>query len=184
MKKLTRKSLDELAKTLPVLSEEEQRCCVGGGTVSCVFNCFDHIDGERFTADHYYQGTLDILGYAPGDNGGVNTSDLGAIGAMGGFNVKEIGPPFTLTKDGLVNGCNVIMTFYDEKAEIDHAVVVTGFEYTEGKLHIKYYDPTTGINDSRAESDYSGLYSVDARCVDSPVSSPSGIIGGSGIYYA
>lgn len=33
MKKITKKSLDELAATMPVLSEEAQRLCVGGGTV-------------------------------------------------------------------------------------------------------------------------------------------------------
>jgi hypothetical protein len=31
MRKLTRKNLDELAKVMPVISEDEQRCYVGGG---------------------------------------------------------------------------------------------------------------------------------------------------------
>jgi hypothetical protein len=30
MRKLTRQSLDELAKVMPVISEDEQRCYVGG----------------------------------------------------------------------------------------------------------------------------------------------------------
>lgn len=68
MKKLTRKSLEKMAITLPVLDEEEQRYFIGTGKESCILYCFDYIDGDRHSANYYYQETKSNLGYEPTSN--------------------------------------------------------------------------------------------------------------------
>lgn len=51
---MTKKSLEELASSLSVLNEKQQSIFVGGH-VSCVFNCFDYLDGSAHDADYDYQ---------------------------------------------------------------------------------------------------------------------------------
>ena len=180
MKKLTRKTLDELAKEMPVLNESQKRCFIGGGKDSCVFNCFDYLDGNLYDVSHYYEYTLKRLGYAPGPNGEVHTSDIGIIGSYGGFDVSELTSSFSLSSNGCTNGGNIIMTFNDNG--IDHAVVVTGYGYDEkGNLTLKYYDPTFKTNGFKTMGDYSALYRVGTLLIDSPIS--SGTTSDSGIYY-
>ncbi len=168
MRKLTRKSLDELAKVMPVLDESTKRIYIGGCKPSCVFNCFDYLDGDLYDSCHYYEYTSGNLGYEPRNDGGVPTSDIPAIGSFGGFHVQELTSGVALKKDGTTNGCNVMMTFND--GNIDHAVIVNGYEYDEsGNLMIKYHDPTTGTDGKRADGNYSALYSVAPLYVDSPI---------------
>lgn len=170
MKKLSRQSLDQLAEEMMVLNKEKQQHFVGGGRESCVFNCFDYLDGGLYTADHYYNATLSNLGYEPGANGGVSTSDISTIGSFGGFDVQELTVGFNMSSDGYTNGCRMVMSFNHNG--IDHAVVVTGYEYDDqGRLCLKYYDPTFNITGQRIEGDYSGIYSVGPLYIDSSVSS-------------
>lgn len=164
--------------------KKNKKATWGGGIQSCVFNCFDYLDDERHDAFFYYETTLTFLGYTPDGRGGVHTSDIGKIGAFGGFKVTEITSDFSLKANGLTSdGCKVMMTFNDEKTGIDHAVVVIGYEYNKkGELCLRYHDPTTGKKDVRVITNYSGLYKVDYQPKDS--SSPSGTTGeegGSGI---
>ena len=159
MKKLTKKSLDELAKTLTILDEEEQESIIGGGTQSCVFNCFDYLDGDRYTAEYYYWATLTYLRYTPDDSGGVPTEDIGKIGAFGGFSVKELIEPPTRGAGGISESGGHIMMLFN-LGTIGHAVVVTGVKIVNGEKRIYYHDPTTGKNDYRTEGDYSAFYNV------------------------
>lgn len=173
MKKLTRKSLEEMAKTLSVLDEEEQRYFIGAGKESCVFNCFDYLDGDRHSANYYYQETKSNLGYEPTSNGGVSASDITKIGSFGGFEVKELSTPPVINSEGLANGCHIMMTF--RKGDIDHAVIIEGFTHdNQGNLEIKYYDPTTGEHNKRSEGDYARLYSVKDISTSSSTSGSSG----------
>ena len=59
---------------------------------SCVFNCFDHIDGNAYTSAHYAYATRYYLGYAPGSYGQVNTDDIATIGSFGTMYVQYNGP--------------------------------------------------------------------------------------------
>lgn len=153
---------------MPVLSESSKSIYVGGYKPSCVFNCFDYLDGDLYDSFHYYEHTSGNLGYEPNNDGGVPTSDIPAIGSFGGFDVQEATSGVALKKDETSNGCNVIMTFND--GNIDHAVVVTGYRYDErGNLMIKYHDPTTGANGEKAYGDYSAMYTVSPLYIDSPV---------------
>ena len=52
---MTKKSLEELASLLSVLNEKQRSIFVGGGHASCVFNCFDYLDGSAHDADYDYQ---------------------------------------------------------------------------------------------------------------------------------
>ncbi|RNC64012.1 hypothetical protein [Proteiniphilum sp. X52] len=75
MKKLTRKSLEELAVLMPIINEIQQFHIMGGGTDSCVFNCFDYLDGNMYTSSYYYNLTSGVLGYTPDNSGNVQTYD-------------------------------------------------------------------------------------------------------------
>lgn len=187
MKKLTKKSLDELAEKMPVISENTLRQLIGGYKPSCVFNCFNYLDGDLYDSTHYYDKTLSNLGYEPATNGGVPTADIPTIGTYGGFHVEELTSGFKLKSDGSTNGNKVIMTF--RSGNIDHAVVVTGYDHDEsGNLVIKYRDPTNNTVVRRVEGNYSALYSVGTLYIDSPISgavdnSVSGLLSGD-VYYA
>ena len=68
---------------------------------------------------------------------------------------------FNMTGSGLLeNGDRILMTFNNGQGA-DHAVVVTG-QHTDsfGGLVLEYYDPTTRLNGTRNEGDYSGIYGV------------------------
>jgi hypothetical protein len=67
MKKLTRKSLDELAKVMPVISEEEQRNYVGGTDTSYYYGTGYYGDTGYFGDTGYYGGS----GYSDGSEYGI-----------------------------------------------------------------------------------------------------------------
>ena len=52
---MNKKSLEKLASSLSVFNEKQQSIFVGGGHASCVFNCFDYLDGSAHDADYDYQ---------------------------------------------------------------------------------------------------------------------------------
>ncbi|MDR2131573.1 MAG: TIGR04149 family rSAM-modified RiPP [Odoribacteraceae bacterium] len=92
MKKLKKLHLRELTQ-MSRLEEKELDSCVDGGSDSCVFNCFDYLDGARFSASYSLQQIMANLGYLPDDRGNVQASDVPAIGAFGGFTVTEASVP-------------------------------------------------------------------------------------------
>jgi hypothetical protein len=67
MKKLTRKSLDELAKVMPVISEDEQRCYVGGTDSYYYYGTGYYGDTGYFGDTGYYGGS----GYSDGSEYGI-----------------------------------------------------------------------------------------------------------------
>ncbi len=81
-RKITRKTLDELAKSMPVLTEQEQRECVGG---TYFYDLNGHFIGKygttdtlRFISKEEYDYKSSNFGSAPPDNWGSSLSDLGS----------------------------------------------------------------------------------------------------------
>lgn len=67
MKKITRKSLDELAKTMPVLNEIDQRRFVGGGDGSTI-NPYSQKEYDlMLSTDTWRGGFVSGMGYVYGD---------------------------------------------------------------------------------------------------------------------
>lgn len=171
MKKLKKLSLNTLATELPIIETLELRSFVGGWQNSCVFNCFDYLDGSKYTAEDYYNWTKQGLGYEPDKYGNVNESDIGTIGGYGGFHVKEVGQDesFILQNNGFTtNGERIMMTFNTGGSSASgaqgHAVVVESFYLTlDGRTVFRYYDPTNQCGGSVVGNDYSALYLVKSN---------------------
>ena len=130
MKKLSKLRLPLIERELSVLNEEELRAYIGGQKQSCVFNCFDYLDGSLHSANDYYNWTKQGLGYEPDEHGNVDISDVGTIGGYGGFNVSKVnsGESFILRSDGQTsNGERVMAVFAvgSESNEEGHAVVIS-----------------------------------------------------------
>ena len=184
-RKLTHKSLDELALIMPVLSEDARKYYVGGCKQSCVFNCFDYLDGDRFDSCHYYDKTLENLGIEPDESGYLPVEHITTIGGYGGFHVSPIEGDFVLRSDGtLKDGSNVMLTFENESGG-GHAVVAEGYIIKDGKVYIQYKDPTTGKTDIILKENCSDIYRVSSNppitgnIESSDNSGSSGIISGS-----
>jgi hypothetical protein len=111
-----------------IIDLDELSSLVGGDSSSCVFNCFDYLDGASYSASHYYYSTQYYLGYVPGSNGGVNTSDIGTIGSFGTMSITE--------QNGLTAG-NVSshrsIAIYNV-GNIGHAVIVFNHNIATNKL--------------------------------------------------
>jgi hypothetical protein len=172
-KKLTRDSFAALKEHFPVISIEELAGIKGGS--DCVLYCLAHIDGNH-SAEWYGNMLMSFMGYTTTNNhcgntgsnsttntastAGICSSDIAALGSLGGLNVCEIpvGSSFSANPNTgkLSSGSSVIMIF--NVGNTGHAVVVTGFK--NGK--IQYTDPynhTSGEVNNDVNS-YSTLYSV------------------------
>ena len=151
MKKLSKLRLPLIERELSVLNEEELRAYIGGQKQSCVFNCFDYLDGSLHSANDYYNWTKQGLGYEPDEHGNVDISDVGTIGGYGGFNVSKVnsGESFILRSDGQTSN------------EEGHAVVISGFYRTDDeRIVYYYYDPTSLCSGSILSDDCDSLYLV------------------------
>lgn len=147
MKKLTRKNLNELAKTMPLISEDVQKVYMGGqdsgrNTRYCVFNFFNYLDGNRHDNDHYVDFAYSI-GVVPDNSGGIPTAYLGKIGAAGGFGVSFISDPLSVTPNGQIGGDSVLLILPTAEGDVGHAVKLTSISRdSKGQLMYNYYDPT------------------------------------------
>lgn len=159
MRKLTRKNLDELAIVMPVLSEIQQREFLGGYQPSCVFNVYDYLDGNRYSANHYFECTKSVLNYEPKSNGAVSTADIEEIGSFGDFRVNKMTTDFTFGPSGTIDGLQAIMSFNVNGT--DHLVVVEKVESVSGSIKILYYDPTSGLRDYKYSNEVGGYWSVE-----------------------
>ena len=166
MKKLSKLRLPLIERELSVLNEEELRAYIGGQKQSCVFNCFDYLDGSLHSANDYYNWAKQGLGYEPDEHGNVDISDVGTIGGYGGFNVSKVnsGESFILRSDGQTsNGERVMAVFAvgSESNEEGHAVVISGFYRTDDeRIVYYYYDPTSLCSGSILSDDCDSLYLV------------------------
>lgn len=77
-RKLTRASIEELCREMPVLNREEQRMVSGGDgpekSWDCLFNCMNFMDPSRSSQD-YYNEFVDRYVIDPKELGGVPNGD-------------------------------------------------------------------------------------------------------------
>lgn len=170
MKKLIKKNLDELAETMPVLSEKNQHECVGGtgsyiesgantgsiGGGDCVFQSMSYITGQP--ADSF---ALNYGKYADDNNGiislgndesqtnwanqyGVASGDMSTFALQNGM--RAMGQNETPQ-----NGAIVVYG--------DHCVV---YQSKNEDGTINYYDPQNNVSGTlQAGTDYQ-IYGIDA----------------------
>ena len=192
MKTLTRISLDELAKTMPIVSEEEQNSYIGGVASdrykkSCIYYSFDYLDGNRHDHVYYADTAYKELGISPDASGNISLSYVAAIGKIGGFDVvyasgenkQRIDPKTGLTPDG----GNALIVIVNEDRTTSHMVQVTKVKYKEnGDVeYYKYYDATTKEDGKVDIGDVTDTFYVSEKedssggSTDKPL--PSGSIG-------
>jgi len=162
MKKLTRSTLDELAKVMPVLSEQEQRMYVGGyDNNDCWWRCIAYLkncgsnygaSGAMALAQDYYGSSFNSNSYAFSGN-------------------KTIGDDY-ITKN-VINGgsyCQgTIITFdpndpalqssgWSGVAGTMHAVILTGIDSSGNFLVFDAKNNSTGTIPCAALNAQSGAY--------------------------
>lgn len=170
----TKLTLEQLksADFLEIIEKDELESLVGASNPpnSCVFNCFDQLDGDAYNWRHYSYATHDNLHYWAGSGGEVNTSDIEKIGSFGGMYVRQgaEGDVIKVGKDGQVyindtTFSGGIMTFNVQDGKVGHAVVITGAKEINGEIRIFYYDPSALPGDQYGYvvgDNYSGIYGV------------------------
>ena len=172
----TKLTLEQLksADFLEIIEKDELESLVGAGGLnpSCVFNCFDHLDGNLYSWEHYANGTQSYLGYGAGSGGEVNTSDIPTIGSFGTMAVTDVTDNFRPGPNGSVNGApSGIMCFIDDNGN-GHAVVITGVgQLDDGTYSVAYCDPShdnePGI---RTHNSWYAIYSVGGiGTIESPI---------------
>lgn len=144
---------------------------------SCVFYCLDYIDGNRNYDWTFYSLKYIRSGGEVGNNGGVSPDDINQIAAYGGLNIRAAENSRDISKmldqtdgHGKIDGSSLMLTYYDARKGIRHAVVVTGLKYDiwTDTYDVNYYDPTaaarggqtTGCISSRK---ITGLYVVGTK---------------------
>jgi hypothetical protein len=103
---------------------------------------------------------MSFCNYDVNSNGGLNTSDIISVGALGGLSISEItnNTSFTFNNSSstMSNGASIMMSF--NKDGKDHAVIVTNIS-TDGT--ITYRDPSNSNQTGTVSAgQYSGLYSI------------------------
>jgi|GEM_PF-6587496 len=134
---------------------------------SCVFSCFDYIDGPMHEW-HYYSRKFIESGGTVGNDGGVSHKDIITIANFGGFDVRWATTKTELsnmineitTMNGTIDGNRVMMTIPTKT--IDHAVIVTGrqWDVAEDGYIISYYDPLNNKSDFISPRKIRNLYVI------------------------
>ena len=173
MKTLTRISLDELVKTMPIVSEEEQNSYIGGLAPeryrkSCIFDFFNHLDGDRHDNAHYADTAYDELGVSPDASGNISLSYIAKIGEIGGFDVKPYSSsdPFINSERLTKDGNQVMMVITDEDGGNPHSVLLVSVNNNaQGKQVYTYYDQTNGgiRNTDQQKKIANCMYSVGVK---------------------
>ena len=174
MKTLTRISLDELVKTMPIVSEEEQNSYIGGEapkryTQSCVFNVFNYLDGDRYDNAHYADTTYENLGVSPDASGNISLSYVAQIGAIGGFDVEIVGSEnkkeLVASTGKTVDGEHLLIVIANDDGSLPHMVQVDGVILNENGTvkGYSYYDATNNKGGNANLSKISSIYYVGEK---------------------
>ena len=89
-------------------------------------------------------------GGSVGPKGQVPATDIFRIANFAGLKLTYIKDSSTMSKDGTVNGCGVMMIIPREKG-LYHAVVLTGYRIEKGKRILTYYDPNPEAEEKKGE---------------------------------
>ena len=160
-RKLTRKSLDELAKIMPVLSECQQLTYMGGyDSNDCWWRCIAYLKscGTSYDAD----AAMTIASGYFGDN--FNENNYAFSG--NGHDHKDFASNyFSGLEGGYFNG--QILVFdpnttpgWSGNGTSKHAVIINGYD-TSGNMII--FDPQTKTSSTISQSDMSGAFVVNVR---------------------
>lgn len=151
MKRKTKLAFEELESELRGVERNDMLNYLGGFNLGgsgvswdCVFRTFDYLDGSGFTAEYYDMMTKTNLYYSASGNGGVNPSDIPAVGGFGYMSVTEVQPDILngFSNGKTSNGNNLAVLIPGATPNSSHMVVVTGIRSGSGYQVIDYYDPT------------------------------------------
>ena len=134
MRTLTKKNLEELAKTMPVIPQEDLLNYAGGD--DCVLSCFAEL--SNYSVSWWVDMVESNYGYNVYSNGGLFTDDIKSVAGMGGLNVHEYtGEAFVFSNStGKTSDWHSLIATFSSGA-VDHAVIVTGISGTT----VTYMDP-------------------------------------------
>lgn len=153
MKKKVKLAFEELERELDVIKTERGLNIKGGisgdstgVSWDCVLNVFDYLDSNNFNKDYYINMSTYNLHYNPSGNGGINPSDISAVGGFGYMSVNEVQPDilsgFDNSSGFTNNGNKLAVLIPGALPNTSHMVVVTGVRNQSGYQVIDYYDPT------------------------------------------
>ena len=157
-RKLTRESLTELAKRMPVLSECQQMAYVGGyDDHDCWWRCIAYIqsDGKEYTRDD----AMAIASGFFGDN--FNKNHYAFSGNIDDFK-KFVSNYFGIPESGTYN-LTQIMVFDPNNSNISglegdgfssHSVIIKNYYFSNGEMYYDLFDPQAGV-------DYQGVKQSD-----------------------
>lgn len=166
MKKITRKSFQELRRQFPVLTGLEMRCCIGGNTSwDCLFRCMNYMDPSRSTQD-YYDEFVDRYNMDPSGGGGVPSNyNSDALASLGFSNVESN----SITNNGTYHQVVIL----DNGDGTSHAVIALSTPGQDGTF--SYYDPTEQQPRSANKSKIISVYAIKKSDIGD--SSSDGITG-------
>jgi natural product precursor len=165
MKKLTRLSLNELAKTMPTLSEKQLRTFIGGtnpgdGSMDCAFQSVSYVTGLSVlqVEQGYAQYMIDTY-----DNGMSLSSETALVVANGvtfkdvnnyvdQFGFQQSGPGGSGPGAG---GSGDLISIGNGKGG-GHMVV---FGSSDSSGNVQYYDPQNHVSGTLTSSDVYTIYS-------------------------
>ena len=160
-RKITRATIDEIRKKMPLLTEPEMRCCNGGdnGTVSwdCLFNCMHAMNPSR-SAQDYAAEYMDRYNWDPVAMGGVPPNYISDVLTSLGFN--------NVSTDSLINNREYeqVVTIINPDGTA-HAVIALSLPDENGNFI--YKDPTTNEKYVRGEeANIAGIYRIKKSEID------------------
>ena len=147
-RKLTRETLTELAKRMPVLSEEVQHSYVGGydynSQSSCFFNCMEYlakeicgiqnVDCDTF-GNAYWSGVDDYVGTGKRSDYLYGPKMFDESGAVNPNLLNFVKHYYNIEGSGWIMGNNDIQTLFTSASSDDTAIIAvfnTGMKDTKG----------------------------------------------------
>jgi len=176
MKKLTKQSLDELARMMSVIPESDLNGIVGAYYNDCFWRCIAYVNsgGSSYSeadaagyANAFFASAWGgyTEAYLTSFGAGMSSSQINDYSAMmmsaGIFSLSEIsnGTSFAFNNQtGKLKDGGSLMVRFNNASGGDHIVIVTKVN-SDGSM--EYFDPSTGKSESLAAGQYSGLYSIN-----------------------
>jgi hypothetical protein len=187
MRKLTRKSLDELAKVMPVISEEEQRNYVGGTDSSYYYGTGYYGDTGYFGDTGYYGGSgysvgseygvtgyydgIEYYAYLTGAVSGSGVTITGAANGATGVYTDQDGKIYNINSDGTYYVTGPNGTIYGRIPEVTVTYVQGGTRYQNTAF---YYQAQNNLITNAVVS---GALTTAIGAMSVPISTVVGTLG-------
>ena len=121
---------------------------------SCLFYALNHLDGDDDYDMCDYSRDYINSGGSVGPKGQVPIAHLHRVANLAGLKLTYIRDSSTMSKDGTVNGCRVMLIIPGEdpvEENLYHAVVLTGYKIENGQRILTYYDPNPNAKKKTGE---------------------------------